>query len=235
MSDELEHRRVWAALGPYVLGDADPGEQGLVVDHLATCSGCRLEVDALRRVADLLSDVDPAGLQDDAAPSPAARARALGATRGVSPRGLAPRGLAPLRTAARPPRRRLVPAVAAAAVLVAGVSGVLAGRASAPEPARAPLEPVALQTEAAGVTGSGSVIDHTWGLEVRMVLTGLQDGADYTVQITDGAGRPVDAGGFIGTGDRPLACNLNVALLRDAATGFAVLGPGGEVVITAEL
>lgn len=142
-------------------------------------------------------------------------------------------------SAPRPRRgsRLLATAAAAVLLLVAVGAGIAAGRASVdtspPRPVTA--EDLALQVRSEGVDGTGEVIAHTWGVEVKLAVTGLEQGAGYTAEVIDAAGEPVDAGGFVGTGNAETRCNLNAALLRDQASGFAVRDAEGDVVLQAAL
>lgn len=133
--------------------------------------------------------------------------------------------------------RLLVAAAAVALLALVGAVGIAAGRASVDSgPQRvATAEDLPLEVASPGVAGTGEVIAHTWGVEVKLVLTGLDQGAGYTAEVLDAAGEPVDAGGFVGTGAAETRCNLNAALRREQASGFAVRDADGGVVLQAEL
>ena len=80
-----------------------------------------------------------------------------------------------------------------------------------------------------------SLIDHTWGTETILVVSGLEDGETYELTLRDEDGAPVDSGAFIGTGDKPLECRMNAALLREEATGLEVRTDEGDLVLSADL
>ena len=126
--------------------------------------------------------------------------------------------------------RRSAFASAAAALLVAfGLFAVV------PKVTGPPMEPVAFSGAPPGVEAEASLIDHTWGTETVLVASGLEDGETYRLTLRDEDGGAAPSGTFIGTGDRPLECRMNAALLREEATGLEVRTAEGDLVLEADL
>jgi anti-sigma-K factor RskA len=118
---------IHALVGAYVLDAVEPDERAAFEDHLAECTSCRAEVEALRSTAAALST----GVT--AAPPPALRARVLAAaerTPQLPPtveRTPAAASTAPAH--AKPRRRRPALWLAAAAAAVAiGAGGIVVDR-----------------------------------------------------------------------------------------------------------
>ena len=203
-----------ALLGPAALGLLTTPEQEQLDAHLRTCAQCREELAALTQVAARLGDLDPA-----TALAPASDGLADAVLRDVG------------RERRRSQRLQVVLAAAASvAVLLAGLvsAGTLGDTPSVP------LESVAVSA-GEGVEASADLVAHTWGVEIKLAAAGLAAGRPYTVQVVTETGAVVDAGAFIGTGDKTLNCNLNASVLREDARSFAVLDDGGQKVLTADL
>lgn len=210
-------------LGPAALGLLTDAEHARLDRHLERCPACRAELDDLSAVVARLGDLNgEQALLEDLRPD-AARADAV------------------LVAIAAERRRRdrhthrgqsALAAAAAVAVLSAGL--LSATSLTRDRPPAIPLEPVAVTADA-GVDARADVVAHTWGVEIKLVASGLADGRPYTVQVTTDTGEVVSAGGFLGTGTRPLLCNLNTTVLREAAESFVVLDPQGQQVLSAQL
>lgn len=93
-----------------------------------------------------------------------------------------------------------------------------------------PLEAVSASVSRPGIDADADVVDHTWGLEVKLSARGFAEGRRFRVDVLGADGRPYPAGEFVGTGDRPMLCNLSSAVLREDATGFEVRDSRGRVV-----
>jgi hypothetical protein len=119
--------------------------------------------------------------------------------------------------------------VAAASAAVAATVAVLVMRGLAPAPV--PLEPVAVTVEESGVVADADLVNHTWGVEIKLAASGLQAGATYRVSILTDEGEARPAGEFVGTGAVLMHCNLNSSVLRPDAVGFVVLDDAGTPVI----
>ena len=208
-------------LGPAALGLLDADGQRRVQAHLRACDACAAELAALTATVGRLAQLDgsPALLADLVADRPAP-ALAEGVLRRVAAeRQRAQRG------------QRLLAAAAAVAVLLAGV---LSATALSREVPAAPREPVAVRA-AAGVSASAALVAHTWGVEIALAVTGLADGAPYTVEVETADGRVLPAGAFLGTGRRTLTCSLNSAVLRPDAAAFTVRDASRAEVLSARL
>lgn len=206
------HQEMTELLGPAALGLLTSTEQARLDAHLLGCGDCRDELAGLTATARRLGDLD------------AGSALAGGE--------LADRALAAVTRERRRAGRlsTVVAAAASVAVLLAGL--VTAGALDrAPD---VPLEAVAVQAMP-GVRASADLVPHTWGVEIKLVAAGLADGRPYTVQVRTQTGDLVDAGAFLGTGDRTLSCNLNASVLREDAVSFAVRDAGGVEVLSAQL
>ena len=82
----------------------------------------------------------------------------------------------------------------------------------------------------------GHLIAHAWGTEIRLLVSGSQDGQTHRVTLVSENGERVNSGTFIGIGDKPLRGTFNAALLREDATRLEVrTTPGGELVFFAKL
>jgi hypothetical protein len=111
--------------------------------------------------------------------------------------------------------------------------GVFLALDSSPPPV--PTEAVTFTQVAPGVGVEGELIAHTWGVEVNLVATGLEDGQRYDAWLVRRDGTQVSAGSFVGVSARPVVCKLNDAVLLEDAQTFVVTLPDGEVVMEAPL
>ena len=222
------HDDTSALLGPAALGLLTVPEQAQLDAHLASCARCRDELAALTGTAGRLGELDG---QD-------ALLADLGRT-GPDPSVQRVDGILAAVAAARAAEQRrgrqwqaVLASAASAAVLASGL--VTATALSRDDAAQVPLEAVAVQA-GAGVQASADLVAHTWGVEIKLAATGLADGEPFTVQVRTDDGETVDAGAFLGTGERRLLCNLNASVLRPDATAFTVLDASGAQVLTARL
>lgn len=222
--NENEHRELREMLGAFVLGGLSPDESLRTREHLETCASCRADLEQLTPVARELAQLSPLTQGD-----------AWTARHGLDdvPAGLGDRVSAAIaaerrRRGSRHGLRLGVVAVASAAV--AASIAVVVVQAQAPEPV--PLEAVAVQVDETGVRADADLVNHTWGVEIKLAASGLDAGETYRVAIVtdDGAERP--AGEFIGTGEVEMHCNLNSSVLRTDAAGFVVVDDAGVEVIS---
>ncbi|MDX6633279.1 MAG: hypothetical protein QOG09_1594 [Solirubrobacterales bacterium] len=176
--------RAWREeIGALVLGRLTGADAAGLRAHLEGCRDCRLEVEALQPLAELLplADVERLG----ARPAPPS---GLG---GRVTRRLA----AEARLARRRSRRRLgfrlatatasLAVLAAAALLVIGNDG---GSASA--------QRLAFRSLPAGVQMRGTLASHEFGSEVRLHVEGISPGTRCTVFVRKADGSHVAAGSF---------------------------------------
>ena len=215
------HARWRELLALDALGRIDPDERRELAAHLEDCAACQAEGAELARIAAALFDpeLDMRGAPALDDPPPYLEERVLERARGAR------------RTARR--RRFALRGGLAAATAIAAVLTIVALRPS--DPAAPPTEPITFALIPRGVDADASLIAHTWGTELELVVTGLPAGARYTVQFVGRDGRAVPAGTFIGVSGVPVICHMNSALLRDDARELVVRGAGGGVVMRAAL
>ena len=213
-----EHRVLREQLGDYALGHHTADLRA----HLDKCDSCQDELAELTPLVAALAAVNPDRLDTLPTPPTSLReriARSVEAEQHSRVRsGTIRRGAAAL-------------AVAATLAGVFGL-GTLVGRESTPTP---PVEAIVVDTVASDVQIDADLVAHTWGTEIRMVASGLQGGAIYSVTFLRSDGETVPAGTFIGTGGSALRCSLNAALLREDAVGVIVSDPAGTTVMHADL
>ena len=217
------HDELREALGAYVLGQLDDTDlRRDLQEHLATCAECRAEVAELGPLAAALRQVDP----DD-----------------VRPVGIAPppeldeRIRRALPQPATPHRRR---APVVAGVLVGAAAATLVAVVVVPRD-DAPPGPTIIAVgdveSATGVTASAGLVDHTWGLEIKLEATGLPAGQTYEMWVTGDDGDTYAAGEFVGVEDedKTITCDMSSSVLLAHATRFVVVDPAGDEVISADL
>ncbi|MGH3915094.1 MAG: anti-sigma factor family protein [Pseudonocardiaceae bacterium] len=219
-----DHRALREQLGAYALGQLTGEESRVMQTHLDTCADCRAEADALVPVATALRMVDPV-LLDEPAPavpplSPAVLRQVRSGRRGPTEAGRSRRAVL------------LTAAAGVTAVVAAGGVGYRVGAGTAVSPAG---EPAPVRAMAPQIRANANLVAHTWGMEVKLTATGFVPGEAYRATVTDRAGRTVNAGEFIGTGDAEMQCNLNSSVLRADAASFQVRDPVGELVLAAML
>lgn len=215
-----DHEQLRISLGAYVLGGLPDDEAASVEAHLATCAECRAELDELVPPAQVLAELRSAG-PTDASPAP------TGLQDRVVTAVSAERDRARRTAWRRQAGLAAIGGVAAAAVLVVGVV------TTRPDPAPVvPTEDVTVAVGVAGVQADADLVDHTWGVEVKLTASGFEQGRRYVVSVLGTDGRRYPAGGFVGTGEREMLCNLNSTVLRAAAAGFEVRDRSGRVVVS---
>jgi hypothetical protein len=201
-------------IGAFVLGKLDGWELEDMRTHLNGCSACLAEVRELEHVVAALADADPDRIEEYPRP----------------PGDLEDSTFAPisgeLLSARRRRGRRFGWSGLAAAAIFAVVIG-LAGLTWFLEPAVA-MEPLAF-TRASGVKPEGHLIAHASGTEIRLVVSGLRDGQTYRVTLISEDGKRVDAGTFIGAGEKQVRGTFTAALLRKDADRLEVRTPGGKM------
>ena len=218
---EDPHRAIRESLGAYALGQLDLSDEAAVRAHLPTCELCQAELAELQPVADAL-----------------AGARRRTVTGGPTPPALQRRVTEAI--AAEESRRRRtrlitsITALAAAAALVVAVAvGITTFSNRAPQ---VPVEAVAVQVaaELEQVTAEAGLIDHTWGVEVKLTTAGLAAGTVYEAFVLGEDGGEVPAGTFVAIGNAEMLCNLQASVLREDASGFEIRDVAGEVVMSSD-
>ena len=233
------HEELREAIGAYVLGQLDDDLRVQLEAHLAACDECRAEVAELAPLVPALRQVDPDRIvASDVAAPPALDdriARAL-ALQGSTPVDLV---AAPVEGAAHPrfaARRRWVPAVAGALVGAAAATALVLALTSGQDAPAGPTVIAVPQVQAAsGVQAEAGLVDHTWGVELKLEATGLPAGEAYDVMVIDDAGKEYDAGAFLGVSGRKVVCSMNSSVLLADAARFEVVDPGGAVVISGQI
>ena len=219
MTSDMDHHELRMSLGAYVLGHLEAGERARVEAHLRGCADCRSDVTELRPVAEEMAHV--AVPLSKGAPTP--------------PAGLGERIEARIaETERRQVRLRFVRSAGVAAVAAAVLAiALVAGLRFTEDPAApsVPLEAVSIDSQAPGVRAAADLVAHTWGVEVKLQASGFEEGARYRVSVLGADGTSYSAGEFVGTGNDPMACNLNSGVLRDEAVAFEVEDAEGQVVL----
>jgi hypothetical protein len=219
MTPPEERHRYREQIGAFLLGKLDGVELEAMRAHLDGCPECRAEVRDLEPVVAALADAAPDRIDENPLPpgdlEELTLAPILGKSHRARDRGRG-FGWSPL---------------AAAAVCVVAIG--LAGFTWFLEPAVA-LEPLSFSV-APGVKVEGHLIAHASGTEIGLVVSGTRDGQTYRVTFVSEDGKRVDAGTFIGAGDKPVKGTFTAALLREDAARLEVRAPGGEPVFFAKL
>ena len=217
-----DHRALREMIGAFVLDQLDDAERTRVQAHIDGCPACQAEVAELSPLAPALLRVDPARL--GAQPSP--------------PPDLGDQVLQRIRDGRRDRRRSRVVGRVASGVLIAAalVGAFVLGLRQAPTTTAAPaVVPLAVHVDVEGVQADAGLVKHTWGTELQLQATGLENGGAYTVTFTTIEGGTVAGGTFLGTGGNPLRCSLNAALPIDDAAAVTVTDAAGTVVLDADV
>jgi hypothetical protein len=215
------HRALREFLGAYVLGHLDGADRDGVRLHLDECHDCRGEYAALAPLAVALRDVDPEALARSEEPDALLERRVRSAI-------VVRRHRRSRRHAAR---LSLVGAAACVALVVSFLAGAAITGESVSTPP--PLEPVAVNSRLPEVEASADLVDHTWGLEIRLAASGLRGGDRYKATVTAADGREVDAGAFLGVAGVEIRCNMNAPVLRDDAVALTIRDHFGQEVMRA--
>lgn len=213
----LSHEELRDALGAYALGQLDDDLRREVDAHLASCDECRTQLADILPLAEVLRGVDvdrihPLGV----VPPPELDAR----IRRALPLPHVRVGINRWRSAA----------VAAAVAAVAVAATVVVARDGSPTVIAVPDV-----TAADGITATAGLVDHTWGLEIRLEATGLRAGEQFAVWVLGEDGQSYDAGTFVGVAGAKIVCDMSSSVLLDDATSFRVVDTAGTEVIAAAL
>lgn len=209
------HKELREALGAHALGQLDDDLRHEVDEHLATCAECREAMAEIAPLAQALNGVeigrvDPVGVTPPAELDERIRRAIPGPTRHARP-------WAPITIA-------VVAAAAAAAVVTTVV--VRDEPASGPTVIAIPGIDVAQ-----GVTASAGLVDHTWGLEIKLEATGLRAGERFEVWVVGKDGVSHDAGEFVGVASTKIVCDMSSSILFGDAASFRVVDAAGDQVI----
>ena len=133
----------------------------------------------------------------------------------------------------RSPRRLLLTGGLAAGV--GGLAGYLARDLTIPDaPPTAPVEAITLQA-ADGVTATGGLINHTWGTELLLDVSGLEAGTTYVVDYRLADGSTVPAGSLLAVAGVLMKCRFNAAPLRADVRRIEVRDPDRRAMIRADI
>lgn len=122
-------------------------------------------------------------------------------------------------------RDLLLGGAAASAGVALGIAGVLATRDDPSDgslPGGPPTEDIELAGAPPGVTATGALINHTWGVELMFDVSGLPAGRDYGVSYRSRSGDELGVGGFRSVADVTMSCRFTGAILRDEAAAIEV-------------
>lgn len=216
-----DHSRYRELLGASLLGELQPEERAELARHLAGCPECRAESELLGETADRLGG-------GGAEPPPDLEDRVVERVLGDAPE-TAPN--------AAPSRLKYVLPAAAMLVVLIGAVAVFPSvfGFDGGTPGLGETEEISFSGSPQGVVPEGSVIAHTWGTEVVMEVSGLEDGEVYTVSVVRGDGSEVEGGTFIGVGANEIDCEMNAAVLRQDARAVLVTDSEGRQVLRSEL
>jgi hypothetical protein len=226
-------------LGAYVLDTLDPDERRDVDAHLAQCEICRADLVELEAVKGLLDDVPPEALMHGPPDADLVLQRTLRQVR---------------QEAAGATRRRWVPAVAAAAVLLAGAlgAGVALGRGTAPEqvaqvppsaaPTASPL-PSGTRVESTvdastGVRMTARVVPAAGWVRVNASVAGIPAGEDCRLFVVGRGGeREIAAGWIVSAQGETAGTNLDgsAAVAMDDVVAVEVRNTEGKTFVTLPL
>ena len=222
MREQTVHRTLRESMGAYALGHLPDDQAERVRDHVAQCERCAHDLADLAPAVQALVAAAPFTrtiAQPSAGPRPELAARINDSIRAQERRNTRSRF-------ARTGAIAMLSAAAAAAVLVVGL------RVSAPGAApTVPVEAVAVIEQGQGLQATADLVDHTWGVEVKLLASGLRPGGRYAVTVLGEDGKAYPAGAFVGTGAKPVKCNLNAGVLRSDAVGFVVRDEAGSIVL----
>ncbi|KAA1374702.1 anti-sigma factor family protein [Aeromicrobium fastidiosum] len=214
----MSHEELREALGAYALGQLDAAEHEQVREHLAGCDACAADLAEIQPVVAALRGIDP-----DA----------------VLPAGMMPPpGLDDRIRRALPPesiRDRRWPVVVGAALAAAAAAAVVTAvvvRDTTPTPTVIAVPQVQV---AQGVTATAGLVDHTWGVEIKLQATGLRAGERFTMWVVADDGSRHEAGEILGVADTRVICDMSSSVLLDEAASFRVVDAAGDEVIAAEM
>jgi hypothetical protein len=130
-------------------------------------------------------------------------------------------------------RRRIAVVVGTAAAAVAAAIGVLVVGASLHTSNR-PVRTVAFTVEPRGVDATAELRKADYGTEVKLAISGLDDGEWYWLWLTGSDGKRVGAGTFKASGDH-FTCDMTSALPLDKARRIWVTDGSDRAVLDTTL
>lgn len=140
-------------------------------------------------------------------------------------------------TVTRLPRRRAL-LLGGVAASVGGVLGFGARALTDDDetlPTGPPTEPIAFSGAPSRVRADARLVNHTWGTELLLDVSGLRAGRTYDVvyHLTDGS--RTHAGSFLAVANTLMKCRFNAAALRDQMASISVEDERGREAMRASL
>lgn len=207
-----DHDELREALGAYALGQLDDELRRAMDLHLATCATCPDELAEIAPVALAMRAVDaevPPGLDERIH-----------------------RALPPPRRASRR-RGAWVSAVVTAGAVAAAV--VITAVVVRDRPSQPVVVAVPQVSTAPGVTAQAGLVDHRWGVEVKLRASGLPAGERFRMWVVTDDGSSREAGEFVGVAGTEIVCDMSSSVLLEHATAFRVVDAEGAEVISADI
>lgn len=186
-ADERDCARLREVGAEFVLGTLDGHERADAVEHLARCARCRDEISSMSGAV-----ADMALLAPRVPPSPGFTNRVLAAMDVESARPPASAPVVPIGLRRRSWRRPLVAIIAAAAVLVLAVGGVIVARQSTSETSVA-MSATAMVATDGEIIGTSNLVDGAAGT-VHVEVTYPSNWLDYRLEAIDASGMAVPLG-----------------------------------------
>ncbi len=210
------HEELREALGTYALDQLDDDLRQAVRDHLTSCASCRGELAEIDPLADELRAVDP---------------DAILLAGGAPPKELDER----IRRAIPAPQRRSRGWIPAVGLALAAAAAAVAVTMIAVHEDKPTIVAVPDVTVVDGVTATAGLVDHSWGVEIKLEATGLADGERFEVWVIGQDGRAHEAGAFLGVEGTKIVCDMSSAVLLDDAASFRIVDDSGTEVIAAAM
>jgi anti-sigma-K factor RskA len=88
---------------------------------------------------------------------------------------------------------------------------------------------------APGVTAQAGLVDHRWGVEVKLRASGLPAGQRFRMWVVTDDGSSREAGEFVGVAGAEIVCDMSSSVLLEHATAFRVVDAEGAEVISADI
>ncbi len=224
LPDDLDHEQLRESLGAYALGQLDDAWDARVRAHLTTCATCPAELADIGPLARMLRGVD----------ADAVRPVGVGVPPGLDER--IRRALPQPTTQERGPRRRTGPLLTAAVAVASAAAAVVVTVVVVRDDAAQPTVIAVPQVQSVqGVTASAGLVDHTWGLEIKLQAKGLRAGERFQMWVVADDGTRREAGEFVGVAGTEITCDMSSSVLLDDAAAFRVVDASGDEVISADI